>query len=267
MSSPSRRQIDAVRREVAGGVGEVAGVGLRVGAAAFGGQHPRKARSMRRCVEVGDAGAPCKAAAVHVLKPGLFNKTIASSVVGVGEQRRPTSGSALGMPFRDADAEVEAAAGRPIAEIFAQYGEPLVMVTPGYRPPAGRPAARRRRRRGLGAGTRRLIRTRRSRRLKADIEARAPRRAGKVARRWPKDPLDVLPPRLATATRPRGRHHGQTGIPPGRRGAIRALIERTERCRDARPGRRRRQTHDVLVGRADRGVGALIGRCARAWRW
>ena len=27
------------------------------------------------------------------------------------------------MPFRDADAEVEAAAGRPIAEIFEQYGE------------------------------------------------------------------------------------------------------------------------------------------------
>lgn len=31
--------------------------------------------------------------------------------------------TALGMPFRDADAEVEAAAGRPIAEIFEQYGE------------------------------------------------------------------------------------------------------------------------------------------------
>ena len=31
--------------------------------------------------------------------------------------------AALGMPFRDADAEVEAAAGRPIPEIFEQYGE------------------------------------------------------------------------------------------------------------------------------------------------
>ncbi len=30
---------------------------------------------------------------------------------------------ALGMPFRDADTEVETAAGRPIAEIFQQYGE------------------------------------------------------------------------------------------------------------------------------------------------
>ena len=31
--------------------------------------------------------------------------------------------TALGMPFRDADAEVEAAAGRAISDIFEQYGE------------------------------------------------------------------------------------------------------------------------------------------------
>jgi shikimate kinase/3-dehydroquinate synthase len=30
----------------------------------------------------------------------------------------------LGLPFRDADAEIEAAAGMPITEIFARYGEP-----------------------------------------------------------------------------------------------------------------------------------------------
>jgi shikimate kinase len=30
---------------------------------------------------------------------------------------------ALGMPFRDADTEIEAAAGRSISEIFAQFGE------------------------------------------------------------------------------------------------------------------------------------------------
>lgn len=30
----------------------------------------------------------------------------------------------LGLPFRDADAEIEAAAGQPITEIFARYGEP-----------------------------------------------------------------------------------------------------------------------------------------------
>lgn len=32
--------------------------------------------------------------------------------------------NALGLPFRDADAEVESAAGRTIPEIFAQLGEP-----------------------------------------------------------------------------------------------------------------------------------------------
>ena len=31
--------------------------------------------------------------------------------------------AALGMPFRDADTEIENAAGRPISEIFEQYGE------------------------------------------------------------------------------------------------------------------------------------------------
>jgi shikimate kinase/3-dehydroquinate synthase len=30
----------------------------------------------------------------------------------------------LGLPFRDADAEIEAAAGQPVTEIFARYGEP-----------------------------------------------------------------------------------------------------------------------------------------------
>jgi shikimate kinase len=31
--------------------------------------------------------------------------------------------AALGMPFRDADAEIETAAGRSVSEIFAQFGE------------------------------------------------------------------------------------------------------------------------------------------------
>jgi shikimate kinase len=57
--------------------------------------------------------------------PGPFNKTIA--LVGLSGVGKSSVGrrlaSALGMPFRDADIEVEAAAGRPIAEIFAQYGE------------------------------------------------------------------------------------------------------------------------------------------------
>jgi len=57
--------------------------------------------------------------------PGPFDKTIA--LVGLSGVGKSSVGrrlaAALGMPFRDADSEVEAAAGRPIAEIFAQYGE------------------------------------------------------------------------------------------------------------------------------------------------
>lgn len=56
---------------------------------------------------------------------GPFDKTIA--LVGLSGVGKSSIGRrlavALGMPFRDADAEVEAAAGRPIAEIFEQYGE------------------------------------------------------------------------------------------------------------------------------------------------
>ena len=57
--------------------------------------------------------------------PGLSSKTIA--LVGLSGVGKSSIGrrlaAALEMPFRDADVEVEAAAGRPIAEIFAQYGE------------------------------------------------------------------------------------------------------------------------------------------------
>ncbi|HZZ90349.1 MAG TPA: shikimate kinase [Caulobacteraceae bacterium] len=57
--------------------------------------------------------------------PGPFSKTIA--LVGLSGVGKSSIGrrlaAVLGMPFRDADSEVEAAAGRPIAEIFAQYGE------------------------------------------------------------------------------------------------------------------------------------------------
>jgi shikimate kinase len=55
----------------------------------------------------------------------LARKTIALvGLMGVGKSsigRRLAS--VLGMPFRDADVEVEAAAGRSIAEIFERYGE------------------------------------------------------------------------------------------------------------------------------------------------
>jgi shikimate kinase len=56
---------------------------------------------------------------------GPFTKTIA--LVGLSGVGKSSVGRrlalALGMPFRDADVEVETAAGRPIPEIFAQYGE------------------------------------------------------------------------------------------------------------------------------------------------
>ena len=58
--------------------------------------------------------------------PALRRKTVALvGLMGVGKSsigRRLAH--ALDLPFRDADAEVESAAGRSIAEIFAQYGEP-----------------------------------------------------------------------------------------------------------------------------------------------
>lgn len=56
----------------------------------------------------------------------LRRRTIALvGLMGVGKSsvgRRLAS--ALGLPFRDADTEVEAAAGRSIPEIFAEMGEP-----------------------------------------------------------------------------------------------------------------------------------------------
>jgi shikimate kinase len=57
--------------------------------------------------------------------PPLNRKTIALiGLMGVGKSsigRRLAS--ALAMPFKDADSEIEAAAGRSIADIFAQFGE------------------------------------------------------------------------------------------------------------------------------------------------
>lgn len=59
-------------------------------------------------------------------EPPLRRKTIALvGLMGVGKSsigRRLAT--ALGMPFRDADAEVEKAAGRSIPDIFGELGEP-----------------------------------------------------------------------------------------------------------------------------------------------
>jgi len=133
--------------------------------------------------------------------PGPFNKTIA--LVGLSGVGKSSVGrrlaSALGMPFRDADAEVEAAAGRPIVEIFAQYGEPA--FRDGERRVIARLLADAPHVLATGGGafmhaeTRALIKTQAiSVWLKADIEVLA-RRVGRKDNRpllAGRDPLAVL---------------------------------------------------------------------------
>ncbi|HUZ13929.1 MAG TPA: shikimate kinase [Caulobacteraceae bacterium] len=107
--------------------------------------------------------------------------------------------AALGMPFRDADAEVEAAAGRPIPEIFEQYGEQAfrdgerrviarLLAEPPHVLATGGGAF-------MNAETRRLIKEKAvSVWLKADIEVLA-RRVGRKETRpllAGKDPLEAL---------------------------------------------------------------------------
>jgi len=133
--------------------------------------------------------------------PGPFKKTIA--LVGLSGVGKSSVGrrlaAALSMPFRDADAEVEAAAGRPIAEIFAQYGESA--FRDGERRVIARLLAEAPHVLATGGGafinaqTRRLIKEKAfSIWLKADIEVLA-RRVGRKESRpllTGKDPLEVL---------------------------------------------------------------------------
>jgi shikimate kinase len=133
--------------------------------------------------------------------PGPFKQTIA--LVGLSGVGKSSVGrrlaAALQMPFRDADAEVEAAAGRPIAEIFAQYGE--AAFRDGERRVIARLLAEAPHVLATGGGafmhaeTRRLIKAQAiSIWLKADIEVLA-RRVGRKESRpllAGKDPLDVL---------------------------------------------------------------------------
>ena len=103
------------------------------------------------------------------------------------------------MPFRDADAEVEAAAGRPIAEIFEQYGE--AAFRDGERRVIARLLAEPPHVLATGGGafmhpdTRALIKQQAiSVWLKADLEVLA-RRVGRKDNRpllAGRDPLDVL---------------------------------------------------------------------------
>jgi shikimate kinase len=133
--------------------------------------------------------------------PGLSSKTIA--LVGLSGVGKSSIGRrlavALGMPFRDADAEVEAAAGRPIAEIFAQYGEQAfrdgerrviarLLSEPPHVLATGGGAF-------MNAETRQLIKEKAvSVWLKADIEVLARRVARKENRPLlaGKDPVEVL---------------------------------------------------------------------------
>jgi len=134
-------------------------------------------------------------------KSGLSSKTIA--LVGLSGVGKSSVGrrlaAALEMPFRDADVEVEAAAGRPIAEIFAQYGEEAfrdgerrviarLLKEPPHVLATGGGAF-------MSPDTRRLIKEKAvSVWLKADIELLARRVARKESRPLlaGKDPLEVL---------------------------------------------------------------------------
>ena len=177
--------------------------------------------------------------------PGPFTKTIA--LVGLSGVGKSSVGrrlaSALGMPFRDADAEVEAAAGRPIAEIFAQYGEPA--FRDGERRVIARLLAEPPHVLATGGGafmspeTRALIKQKAiSIWLKADIEVLA-RRVGRKDSRpllAGKDPLGVL------TTQARDRYPAyaeadivvETGDTPHQvavEAILKVLAERTETAR------------------------------------
>jgi shikimate kinase len=130
-----------------------------------------------------------------------LDKTIA--LVGLSGVGKSSIGrrlaAALGMPFRDADAEVEAAAGRPIAEIFEQYGE--AAFRDGERRVIARLLAEPPHVLATGGGafmhpeTRRLIKEKAiSVWLKADIDVLARRVSRKDSRPLlaGRDPADVL---------------------------------------------------------------------------
>jgi shikimate kinase len=131
----------------------------------------------------------------------LRRRTIALvGLMGVGKSsvgRRLAA--ALGLPFRDADAEVEAAAGRSISEIFAALGEPAfrdgerrviarLLEGPPHVLATGGGAF-------MNVETRGLIKTRAiSVWLKADLEVLARRIGRKDSRPLiaGKDPMEVL---------------------------------------------------------------------------
>ncbi len=84
---------------------------------------------MDESLPAGESDAPC-ASVVPGRRPGLLDRLGRRSIVLVGLMGagKTTIGrrlaSRLGLPFRDADIEIESAAGMPIADIFSIYGEP-----------------------------------------------------------------------------------------------------------------------------------------------
>src|SRR6185295_10286384 len=90
------------------------------------GQNARHGWTIRRPRSWREAPASCKPAPFMDRFEPLRRRTIALvGLMGVGKSsvgRRLAN--ALALPFRDADSEVEAAAGRSISDIFAELGEP-----------------------------------------------------------------------------------------------------------------------------------------------
>jgi shikimate kinase len=134
-------------------------------------------------------------------KTPLNDRTIA--LVGLMGAGKTTVGrrlaQALGMPFRDADAEIEAAAGRSISDIFSEFGEKA--FRDGERRVIARLLEQPPHVLATGGGafiddeTRRLINGRAiSVWLKADVEVLAKRVARRDTRPLlaGKDPLEVL---------------------------------------------------------------------------
>ena len=111
----------------------------------------------------------------------------------------PLLADRLGVGFRDTDAEVAAAAGKPVSDIFIESGEEAFREFVGYR---GHHRARRAAQLRRGAGARQ----RRRPRCRGPVPARGPahhffvRRLGTVARR-----VGLDRPRVVVPGNPRGR--------------------------------------------------------------
>ena len=96
-----------------------------VAADAIGGPHPRLSGYDGKCLILQSQNDANGAVSATALLPRLGRRSIVLvGMMGVGKSsigRR--LGARLGVPFVDADAEIEKAAGMSIADIFARHGE------------------------------------------------------------------------------------------------------------------------------------------------